>query len=116
MQLDVPHETFEQRAQENAKDHPLPRNGILYRLHANHQQRFFVSKTELDRGLSQIARAGRGRTVTFQSTTREALSGAFEDTTFESAILSEGLERLGSIATKRACGMTGLSETPRHGA
>ena len=117
MRLDVPQETFEQRAQENARGRQLPRNGILYRLHVNHQQRLFVSETELDRGLSQIARAGRGtRTFAFPSTTREALSGAFEDTALESAILNEGLERLGSIATKRACGMTGLPETPRYGA
>ena len=96
MQLGVPHETFEQRVQENAKGLPLPRNGILYRLHANHQQRLFVSETELDRMLSQIVRAGRcTRTVAFPSTTREALSGAFEGTALESVILNEGLERLG---------------------
>ena len=93
MQLDVPYETFEQRAQENAKDLPLPINGILYRLHDNHRQRLFVSETELDRGLSQIARAGGGtRTFAFPSTTREALRGAFEGTALESAILNEELE------------------------
>ena len=96
MQLDIPHETFEQRAQDSTKGQPLPRNGILYRLHANHQQRLFVSETELDRMLSQIARAGGGtRTFAFPNTTREALSGAFEGAALESAILNEGLERLG---------------------
>ena len=58
--------------------------------------RLFVSQTEFDRDLSEIAEAAKDvRTATFPSTVREVLQGAFSGTSVRSAVLNEGLERLG---------------------
>ena len=56
----------------------------------------FVSETEFDRNMSQLARgAGNIRTITFPSTVREVEYNAFEDNrSLKSAVLNEGLEKL----------------------
>ena len=57
----------------------------------------FVSETEFDRVMSQIMTGSRStRTIMFPSTVIRVQEGAFEDSPLlKSAILNEGLERLG---------------------
>ena len=57
----------------------------------------FVSETEFDRAMVQIMIGSKSvRTITFPSTVIRVQGGAFEDSPLlKSAILNEGLERLG---------------------
>ena len=84
--------------EENAPKETCPRSGILYKTHdkACHLPRVFVSKTEFNRGLSQLARAAViYKTFVCPNTTRDVLDGAFYGTFQKLVVLNEGLERLG---------------------
>ena len=90
------------RAKERDINRVAPVSGIMYRVHqSNRSLRLFVSQTEFDRSMSQIARAAKDiRTVISPSTVRKILDGAFEGTRLRSVILNEGLERLGGLVNK----------------
>ena len=58
--------------------------------------RLFVSETEFSRDMAQITKgAASVRTVIFPDTVRGTHSRAFQNTSLASAVLNEGLERLG---------------------
>ena len=87
------------RAEERDTDHVTPVSGIMYRVHqSNRSSRLFVSRTEFDRSMSQIARAAKDiRTIISPNTVRNILDGAFEATRLRSVILNEGLEKFGEL-------------------
>lgn len=62
----------------------------------------FVSETEFDRVMSQIMTGSRStQTITFPSTVIRVQVGAFADSPLlKSAILNEGLEKLGELEEK----------------
>ena len=56
----------------------------------------FVSEIRFGRSMSQLAGRPKGvRTITFPSTAKEVLDGAFKDSSLRSVVLNEGLEKLG---------------------
>ena len=72
--------------------HLTPRNGIAYKTRGQTLLRLLVSDTELDRGMSQIAKASRGiRTIIFPSTVREFSEDAFLGAFLRSVVLGEGI-------------------------
>ena len=76
----------------------LPRSGISYRActGGGRSPLLLVSGTEFDRELLRIERVAEGAaTVIFPNTARGTLEGAFENSSLRSAVLNEGLERLG---------------------
>ena len=74
-------------------------NGVTSKwidLIAQFRIRAFVSGSEFDRNMSQIVAADvNAKTATFPNTARRVLDRAFADTSLRSAVLNEGLERLG---------------------
>ena len=75
--------------------HLTPRNGIAYKTRWQTLLRLLVSDTELDRGMSQIAKASRGiRTIAFPNTVREFSEDAFLGAFLRSVVLGEGIEKL----------------------
>lgn len=75
--------------------HLTQRNGIVYKTYGQKLLRLLVSDTELDRGMSQIAKASRGiRTITFPNTVREFSEDAFLGASLRSVVLGEGIEKL----------------------
>lgn len=86
---------FEERP---AQKQVLPISGILYRVcdRGGRSPRLLVSGTEFDRELLRIERAAEDAvTAIFPNTARGALEGAFENSSLRSAVLNEGLKRLG---------------------
>ena len=97
MNLCPPNAVFQQCAltERVGNSYAVPRNGVAYVPHGRLPQ-IFISRTEFDRELSEIVEAAKSvKTSTFPSTVREVPQGAFSGTSVRSAVLNEGLERLG---------------------
>lgn len=76
----------------------FPANGISYEAsnEGGPSLRLFISETEFDRKLSQITRAkDNARTFVSPATVRKIVEGAFQYASLQSAVLNEGLEKLG---------------------
>ena len=74
-------------------------NMIVYKADRRYKRscaQLFVSETEFDRNMSQLARGAEGiRTVIFPNTVRDVKCNAFMgNRSLRSAVLNEGLERL----------------------
>ena len=71
---------------------------VMYKIDRYYNQsdiQAFVSETEFDRGVSQIERGPKDtKTAVFPKTIREISADVFRYTSIQSAVLSEGLERL----------------------
>ena len=78
-------------------------NGVAYKPSAGEDRvRIFVSGTGFDRDMAQVVRGQRGiRTITFPSTARKVLDGAFHSTALRSVVLNEGLESVGASVEVR---------------
>ena len=74
----------------------IPRNGVLYRAKPGEecQLRLFVSETALDRDMSQLVRWKNAKLATVPKSVRKVQPTAFQDTSLQSVVLSEGLEKL----------------------
>ena len=67
----------------------------------------FISESEFNRGISAFVKGtDSAKLVTFPDTTRDACTGAFERNQFlKSAVLNEGLERLGECGDGKCGGV-----------
>ena len=91
----------DQDESEKARTQPWYASEILYKVGSDQNILLLsVSGTEFGRNMSRIMRGAKDvRTITFPSTVRGALDGAFADTNFLSAVLNEGLETFGEYRT-----------------
>ena len=80
----------------------------------NRKARLFVSGVEFSRDMSRIVKSKKDvKTITFPSTVREVPDGAFSGTSVRSAVLDEGLEKLGEHHGHDSVGVFGRTPLSR---